>query len=103
MDKRTETARTRTALLDAFRRRSRDDMDVLKETTRLLPPPTWLNSIEINRATVNLGGETEQAAQLLKVLDASPLFESSDFTLGITRVGNMEAFRIRTNREAPHK
>jgi hypothetical protein len=103
MDKRTQTARARTALLDAFRRRSRDDMDVLKETTHLLVPPTWLNSIEINRTTVNLGGETDQAAQLLKVLDASPLFESSDFTLGITRVGNMEAFRIRTNREAPRK
>jgi Tfp pilus assembly protein PilN len=89
MDKRTETARSRTALLDSFRRRSRDDMDVLKETTHLLAPPTWLNSIEINRALVNLGGETEQAAQLLKILDASPLFEGSDFTLGITRVGNM--------------
>lgn len=100
MDKRTGTARSRTALLDSFRRRSRDDMDVLKETTHLLAPPTWLNNIEINRALVNLGGETEQAAQLLKILDASPLFEGSDFTLGITRVGNMEAFRIRTNREA---
>lgn len=103
MDRRTQLARTRTALLDEFRRRSRADMDVLREATRLLPPPIWLNSIEITRSTVIFGGEAEQAAGLLKVLDASPLFENSDFSLGIQRVGSMEAFRIRSNREAPRK
>lgn len=103
MEGRTATARRRTALLDAFRRRSTADMDVLKEATKLLPPPLWLNSIEITRTTVTFGGEAEQAAGLLKVLDASPLFEHSDFSQGIQRVGAMESFHIRTTREEPKR
>ena len=102
-DRRVGTARDRTRLLDDFRKRSRADMDVLKEATRLLPPPTWLTGIEITRENVSFTGETEQAAQLLKVFDASPLFEGSDFVSSIMRVGNMESFRIRTHREAPKK
>ncbi len=98
-DRRVEELRSRTRLLDDFRKRSGADMNVLKEATRLLPPPTWLNSIEISRTSVTFAGEADQAANLLKVLDESPLFENSDFALGITRVGNMEAFRIRSTRQ----
>lgn len=103
VDRALGSRRTRTELLDDFRRRSKADMDVLNEVTKLLPPPAWVNSLEMNRATVQVSGETEAAAGLLKTFDASPLFEGSEFTMGFARVGVGEAFRLRTNREDTRK
>lgn len=99
VDSQTASSRARTQLLDDFRRRSRADLDALNELTRLLPAPAWLNSLELTRATANLSGEAEQAAGLLKTLDASPLFQNSEFTMGISRMGGAEIFRIRAQRE----
>jgi hypothetical protein len=48
---------------------------------------------------VTLAGETSQAAPLLQAIDASPLFQGSEFVIPPSRVNNAEAFRIRTNRE----
>lgn len=101
LDREVEVVRRRTLLLDDFRRRSKADMDVLGEMTRILPPPTWVNLLEIGRNQIVVAGETEQAAPLLQVIDTSPLFESSEFTMPPMRSQNGEIFRIRTNREAP--
>jgi hypothetical protein len=53
----------------------------------------------LTRTIANLTGEADQAAGLLKTLDASPLFQNSEFTMGISRMGAAEVFRIRTQRE----
>ena len=83
-----------------LRARTKSDMDVLDEMTRILAPPAWLNLLEITRTQVTLAGETAQAAPLLQTIDASPLFKGSEFVIPPSRVNNAEAFRIRTNREA---
>ncbi len=99
VDREIAVVRQRTVLLDEFRRRAKADMDVLGEMTRILPPPTWVNMLEITRAQVIIGGETDQAAPLLRVIDASPLFESSEFAMPpIRRANEGELFRIRTPR-----
>jgi hypothetical protein len=50
---------------------------------------------------VSVAGETDQAAPLLKQIDASPFFEASEFSMQPIRIQTGgEAFRIRTNREA---
>ena len=100
LDKDIETARQRTILLDQVRKRSKMDIDVVGEMTRILPPPIWLNTLEITRAQVTVSGETEQAAPLLKQIDASPFFEASEFSMQPMRTQTGEAFRIRSNREA---
>ena len=86
--------------LMSFRRRTQADLDVLNELTRILPPKTWTNSIEIYPDNVVIAGETEQAGPLLKLLDSSPLFQNSEFALSVTRNANgqMEQFRIKTIR-----
>jgi hypothetical protein len=53
----------------------------------------------MNRATVVLNGQAEQASPLLKEIDNSPLFAGSEFTVPISRAGRNEVFRIRSNRE----
>jgi len=99
LDRDTRIARQRTVLLDNFRRRSKLDMDVVNELTKLLAPPIWVSQLEVTRTFVHIAGEAEQAAPLLKVLDESPLFQDSQFTMPLGRTGTGEVFRIRTTRE----
>src|SRR5262249_6556039 len=100
LDRAADGARRRALLLDEFRRRSKSDLDALGEMTRILPPPTWLNLFEINRGQIFIAGETDQAAPLLKTIDASPLFESSEFAAPPVRTPTgVEIFRIRATRE----
>jgi hypothetical protein len=100
IDREIDATRKRTILLDSFRARSKADMDVLAEMTRLLAPPAWLSSLELNGQQVAVTGETDQAALLLKAIDASPQFESSEFVSPPVRSATGELFRIRTTREA---
>jgi Tfp pilus assembly protein PilN len=98
LDKKIIAARSRTAQLDELRRRPQADLDVLNELTKLLPPPVWTSSVEIYPDSVVISGEADQASPLLKVLDGSPLFQNSEFALGVTHTGQMEQFRIKTQR-----
>ncbi len=99
LDRQIETDRRRILLLDSVRSRSKADLEVLGELTRLLPPPAWVNLLEITRTQVTVAGEAQQAAPLLGVLDASPLLENSEFASPPARVTNGEVFRIRAHRE----
>lgn len=99
LDRQMDRAQSRLRLLDEFRGHSKADLDALNELTRILAPPTWTNSIDITRDAVTISGETEQAAPLLKTIDASPLFQNSEFAGSLGRVANNEQFRIRTARE----
>ena len=98
LDRQIETARNRTSLLDDLRGRPKSDMDVLKELTRILAPPTWLNLLDITRAQVVIAGETSQTAPLLQVIDDSPLFQATEFAMPPLRTPAGEAFRIRSTR-----
>ena len=98
-EKSTQKAKDRTKLLDDFRTRSKTDLDAILEMTRILPPPIWLSYLELSRTTVTVGGEADQAAGLLRVLDNSPYFQNSEFTMPISRIQAAEVFRIRSQRE----
>jgi len=101
LDKSFEQARARTRLLDEFRSRSKYDLDTLNELTRILAPPIWTNYTELNRDSVTLTGEAEQATLLLKLIDSSPYFRDSAFTIPIAKTGTSEIFRIRSGRRRP--
>ena len=94
-----ESALARIRLLDRFRRRTPSDLEALTELTRLLKPPVWLRELELTRNSATFGGEADQAAPLLKILDASPLFQGSEFTRPISRAQKAEVFRIHASRE----
>jgi hypothetical protein len=94
-----ERARARLALLDEFRSRAHADLNALQELTRLLPPPGWLQNMQMTRGAIVFQGEAEQAAALLKLIDGSPYFRDSEFTQPISRTGAGESFGIRANRE----
>lgn len=99
LEQRTAAARARMELLDRFAVRTKTDLDALRETTRLIPPPAWLHTLELTRTAMVVGGESEQASGLLKAIDSSALFQNSEFMIPINKVGNVEVFRIRSARE----
>jgi hypothetical protein len=99
IDRKIVEVRGRTHMLEEFRRRSKQDLDALGELTRLMEPPAYLSSLELNRETMQMGGETEQAAGMLKLLDESPYFRNTEFTTPINRSPTGEVFRVRASRE----
>jgi Tfp pilus assembly protein PilN len=99
LDQEIERTRARARLLDQFRGQTQADLDALKELTTLLAPPAWANSINLTRDQARISGEAPQAAPLLRTIDASPLFENSEFIGNIGRGNGTETFQMRTNRE----
>jgi Tfp pilus assembly protein PilN len=88
--------------LDDFVRQPREDLDSLRELTRLIPPPTWISRLEMSRSAVTMMGETEQATEMLKLIDDSPLFGNTEFSAQVGRsAAGKEFFQIRTQREKP--
>jgi hypothetical protein len=100
LDRQIEEARARTLLLDNLRKHGKNDLDVLAGMTALLAPPVWLKTLEMTPKEVNVSGEADQAAPLLKQIDGSPLFEGSEFTSPPSRAQNVENFSLRTKRSA---
>ncbi len=100
LDKAAGTISARLALLDSFRRRTPQDLDALQELTRILAPPLWLQGAQLSRTALTISGEAEQAATLLKLIDGSPLFRDSEFTMPMARVAGGETFTIKAAREA---
>jgi Tfp pilus assembly protein PilN len=97
LDRQIGHLRGRTRLLEEFRSRTRADLDAINELSRLFPMPAWANTMELSRDAAMIVGEADQAAPLIKVLDASPLFHNSEFN-GISKVPNAEVFRLHTQR-----
>jgi Tfp pilus assembly protein PilN len=99
LDRHIADSATRIKALDDFQKQTRDHLDVLLELTRKIPSPAALDTLAISPTDVQLSGATSQAEGLLKTLDESPLFESSEFTTQMSRHDDKEYFRIRTRRE----
>jgi hypothetical protein len=100
LDRKIAVTRNRTATLDNFRRRTKDDLDALSDLTNLLAPPAWLNSMQLTRDSLAISGEAPQAAALLKALDGSHQFRGSSFTTPLIPSANGETFNIRAQRQS---
>lgn len=101
LEQQISAAKARAAQLDEFRTRTPQDLETLLELTRVLPPPAWINTLDLTRTLVNLGGESPQADNLLSQLDNSPRFKESYYTAPLARGQGAELFRIRSTREIP--
>ncbi len=99
VEKDIDLVRARTQVIDKARRRTKADIDVLAELTKILAPPAWVATLDLNRTSIVIAGEAPQSAVLLKLIDDSPLFQGAEFLLPPARGQNLEVFRIRAQRE----
>jgi hypothetical protein len=91
-------AQNRMRLLDDFRARTKDDLEALNGLTMLLAPPVWTSTVDLTPDAATITGEADQAAPLLKLLDASLYFHNSTFVGALAKAGGNEQFQIRTVR-----
>ncbi len=100
LDQEGERFLTRLDFLNAFRSRTSADLEALLALTRLLPDDTWVTQLDLSRTEISLAGEAARAGDLIGIIDASPLFEKTEFAMPLQRVENREIFRLRIRREA---
>jgi hypothetical protein len=99
LDQQILEARGRADAIDNFRLRSKEDMDALNETTRVLAPPAFLTGMNMSRQSVEMSGHADQAAGILKLLDGTGKFQNSQFTMPIQRDATGENFSVRAQRK----
>ncbi|HEX4232288.1 MAG TPA: PilN domain-containing protein [Bryobacteraceae bacterium] len=99
LELRTRKAIAATQQVDAFRLRSKADLDALDQLSKIVTPPGYLSSLELSRSNAQLAGEAPSAVGLLKALDASPHFRNSSFMQTIGRTKDGESFRVKTDRQ----
>jgi hypothetical protein len=89
--------------LQRFRARTRKDLDALQEATRLVAAPGWAQQLDLTRTMILVTGESEQAADLLKLFDNSALFRNTEFLGPLSRQQNSrgDQFRLRAERKDP--
>ena len=69
------------------RKQSVPKLRVLQEVTRLLPDDTWLYQVQIIDREVRIAGYAPNAATLVGVLEASPVFTNARFRAPVTKAG----------------
>ena len=77
---------------------SADPLKVLATTTEILPDDTHLTDLSLHKHKLNFSGQSEEAAKLIGLLTANPLYKNPAFTSAVTRVQNSkaDAFSIET-------
>lgn len=78
------------------RKQSVPKLRVLQEVTRLLPDDTWLYHVQIIDREVRIAGYAPNAATLVGVLEASPVFTNARFRAPVTKAGTtgLDRFEI---------
>jgi general secretion pathway protein L len=77
---------------------SADPLKVLAQTTDILPDDTHLTDLTLHKHRLSISGQSEEAAKLIGLLAANPLYKNPAFTSAVTRVQGSkgDAFSIDT-------
>ena len=102
IDTQISTAQQKLQFLRTFSAYPQQDLDSLRELTRIMPMTSYISRMDLTRNEIGVTGEIDQSMELLKMLDASPFFKESEFTGSPSRnqLGK-EVFNIRSKREIP--
>lgn len=80
----------------------RQDLESLRELTRIMPATSFVSRMDMTRTEIALVGEVDQSLELLKLLDSSPYLRDSEFSSPPNRnPQGKEIFQIRIKRELP--
>jgi general secretion pathway protein L len=77
------------AVVEAARKSKAQAVPVVRvweELTRVLPDTAWITDFSLNGDSLSFSGSAVSAAELISILDASPLFADPSFTSPVVRV-----------------
>ncbi len=102
LDSDIASAEKKAQFLATFSSYPQQDLDSLRELTRIMPMTSFVSRMGLTRAELTMTGEIDQSMEMLRMLDSSPLFKDSEFTSapGRTLTGK-EVFQVRAKRELP--
>jgi hypothetical protein len=102
LEVRRQAAQRKLESFSRFVQHPKDDLDSLREVTRIVPLTAWITRFELTRNSATMSGEIEQAGEILRLIDDSPLFANTEFTAPFGRgATGREVFQIRSQREKP--
>ena len=61
-------------------------LEIIEEVSRVLPDNTWLTRLDINGPEIQLQGQSTAAAELIQLLESSPLFRNAQFRSPVVQV-----------------
>jgi Tfp pilus assembly protein PilN len=70
-------------------------IEVLRELAEILPPTTWIWNIKIKSRDVELNGFADSAADLISILDKSPVFEKVEFSAPVVKEGRLFGDKVK--------
>lgn len=90
-----QETRNKLEFLQAQKRGPHNVLDILKALTEIIPDSAWVREIAIASEGIRLDGYADAAAELIPLIDASPLFTDVSFLSAITKGRDgKEKFRI---------
>ena len=95
-----EDARRKLAILRGLGERTRRDLEIFSELSEKIPSSAWLTQMQIGDGGVQLNGEAQAAADLLKTLNESARLEKARFTTSLRKIESGESFQIAAERKA---
>ena len=102
IDAQIEATTKKLAFLTNLATYPQQDLDTLRELTRIMPMTAYVSRMDMTRSDIGLVGEIDQSLELLKMLDSSAYFKESEFSSAPGRLPTgKEMFQIRTKREVP--
>ena len=91
----TQVLRTKLEFLQEQKGGPYNVLDILKTLTEIIPDSAWVREISIEPDGIRLDGYADAAAELIPLIDASPLFTDVSFLSAITKGRDgKEKFRI---------
>jgi Tfp pilus assembly protein PilN len=90
-----QSLRTKLEFLQEQKSGPHNVLDILKALTEIIPDSAWVREISIEPDGIRLDGYADAAAELIPLIDASPLFTDVSFLSAITKGRDgKEKFRI---------
>ena len=74
-------------------------MNIVDEMTRIIPDDTWLTRLDISRQEIQMQGQSQSAASLISLIEASPLFGSAQFRSPVTQIPRTDSERFHLSTE----
>lgn len=76
-------------------------VQIIDEISRILPDHTSLGRLSVSSSSIEIQGQSTSSADLIELIDSSPLFESARFTSPVQQIAstNMDRFHLSANLE----